>query len=162
MTLLSADGFVIFSLIMIFVMLTFFTDVWEIVKLPVFNVFDIEIYGGIVTSHNCYVCGIVCCVHSLFINCYYFLSFYCICDVKLPSPLYGWDCSVVTDSYGCPLDRLAGYNCCMLCCYNVSSSTFLTGLGHIHKAPQGKRLWHWIMTKPESITKFKDFGKLQI
>ena len=42
-------------------------------------------------------------------------------------------------------------------------------LGNIHKAPYGKtelhvkrKLWHWITTKPESITIFKDYGRLKI
>jgi len=39
--------------------------------------------------------------------------------------------------------------------------------GHIHKAPKGKtevkgKLWHWITTKPENITKFSGYGRLQI
>jgi len=34
-------------------------------------------------------------------------------------------------------------------------------------APQGKtevkgKLWHWITTKPENITHFKDYSRLQI
>ena len=39
--------------------------------------------------------------------------------------------------------------------------------GHIHKAPQEKpedkgKLWHWITTKPETITHVKGYGGLNI